>query len=178
MTSATPQEKWLHTSQLSMRYLDWGGSPAGSGNPATVLALHGLASSCHWYDLVIPRLANSYWCLAPDQRGHGKTDQPPTGYDWQTLSTDLVEVLDQLGCRDAAVIGHSWGAYVALAVAAKYPERVSRLVMIDGGFFDWTKWPGATWESFSSRLRPRDAAPGMSSCPACAGSCRNAGATS
>ena len=155
MENLVPQEQWLKTSQLQMRYLDWG-DPADSRSDNTVLALHGLASSCHWYDLVIPRLTDSFRFISPDQRGHGKTDQPDTGYDWLTVSTDVIEAMDALGCEKAAVMGHSWGANVALAVAAKYPERVSKLVMIDGGYFDWTLRPGATWESFSSRLRPRD----------------------
>ena len=158
MDKAIPEERWLLTSQVRMRYLDWGSPGPGQESELSpaVLALHGLASSCHWYDLVIPRLMDSYRCVALEQRGHGQTDQPPTGYDWQTLSTDVVEAMDQLGLTKATVVGHSWGAYVALSVAAKYPERVSGLVMIDGGFFDWTKWPKASWEWFKDRLRPRD----------------------
>ena len=158
MENATPEEGWLRTSQVRMHYLDWGSPGAGQESPRSpvVLALHGLASSCHWFDLVIPDLVDSHRCLALDQRGHGETDQPPTGYDWQTLSTDVIEALDQLGLEKATVVGHSWGAYVALSLAAKYPNRVSALVMIDGGFFDWTRWPEATWDWFKDRLSPRD----------------------
>ena len=58
-----------------MRYLDW----SGDGPP--VLALHGLASSAHWYDLVAPRLREKCRIVAPDQRGHGKTTQTEGGYD-------------------------------------------------------------------------------------------------
>ncbi|MCE2463644.1 MAG: alpha/beta hydrolase [Dehalococcoidia bacterium] len=158
MEEVTPQEGWLNTSGLRMHYLDWSGTPSSHGqdNRPAVVALHGLASSCHWYDLVIPRLADNYRCISLDQRGHGLTDQPPTGYDWHTLSTDVVEALTHLGVREAAVMGHSWGGYVALSLAAKYPEHVSKLVMVDGGFMDWTRWPGATWEWFTNLLRPRD----------------------
>ena len=158
MEEITPQEGWLNTPGLQMHYLDWNSPPSsyGQGHRPVVIALHGLASSCHWYDLVIPRLADSYRCISLDQRGHGQTDQPPSGYDWHTLSTDVVEALHQLGVQQAAVIGHSWGGYVALSLAAKYPERVSKLVMVDGGFMDWTRWPGATWEWFTNLLKPRD----------------------
>ena len=155
-----PPESWLHANGLRMNYLDWG-IPPGRSEPATptvVLALHGLASSCHWYDLVLPHLVDSYHCIALDQRGHAKTDQPSAGYDWRTLSTDVVQALDTLGVQRAVVMGHSWGGYVALSVAAIYPERVSHLVMVDGGFLDWTRWPGATWEWFKDLLRPRDVA--------------------
>ena len=157
MSSATPTEGWLNTSQLRMHYLDWGPLaqvPREQGK--VVLALHGLASSCHWYDLVMPYLADKYHCIAPDQRGHGKTDQPATGYGWDTVARDVVEAMDQLGLQRAALLGHSWGGYVALSVAARYPDRVSKLALIDGGFLDWTLWPGATWDWFKKLLSPRD----------------------
>ena len=159
METGTPTEGWIKTSQLRMHYLDWG-SPAASAERSgtAVLALHGLASSCHWYDLVMPHLVDSYRCIAPDQRGHGQTDQPPAGYDWQSVATDVIEALDLLSLDRVAVLGHSWGGYVALSVAAKYPERVSSLALIDGGFIDWTLWPGASWEWFESTLRPREVA--------------------
>ena len=158
MGGFTPAEGMVHTSDIRMHYLDWG-SPLAQGrhsSPTTLLALHGLASSCHWYDLVIPHLTDSFRCISLDQRGHGQTDQPPTGYDWQSLAGDVVQALDQLGIRQVTVMGHSWGGYVALSVAAKFPDRVSGLVMIDGGFLDWTKWPNASWEWFENLLRPRD----------------------
>ncbi len=160
MEKKTPIEGWLNTSQIRMHYLDWNFPSTASQNSSdtVILALHGLASSCHWYDLVLPHLANSYRCLAFDQRGHGMTDQPDNGYDWQTVATDVVEALDKLGIEQVALMGHSWGAYVALSVAAKYPKRVSKLVLVDGGFFDWTLWPGANWEWFTNMLKPRKVA--------------------
>ena len=133
-----------------MHYLDW----AGDGRP--VVALHGAASSCHWYDLTIPFLEGSHRVIAPDQRAHGQTDQPPTGYDWPTLAGDVVGAMDQLGVPRAVVVGHSWGASVALGVAALHPERVSALGMIDGGFGGGPRSPGMTWEDFKQRLSPRD----------------------
>ena len=158
MDSTSPKDSWLKTADLHMHYLDWDIPRSGEEQPSetAVLALHGLASSCHWYDLVIPLLAGTFRFIAPDQRGHGLTDQPPTGYDWPTVASDLVNLMDHLGLEKAALIGHSWGAFVALAVAGLYPERVSRLALIDGGFVDWTLKPEASWESFQQRLRPRD----------------------
>lgn len=158
MDSMSPRGGWLETAGLHMHYLDWDIRPGSTEQQygTTVLALHGLASSCHWYDLVIPQMDGAYRFIVPDQRGHGQTDHPPTGYDWQTVASDAIYLLDQLGLDRAALMGHSWGANVAMAVAAIYPDRVSSLVLIDGGFFDWTLWPGANWESFRQRFRPRD----------------------
>ena len=128
-SSPSPAEKWADLGDLSMRYLDWG----GDGTP--VLALHGLASCAHWYDLVAPELAKNHRVIAPDQRGHGQTTQAPTGYDWPTLAADVASLMSHLDIDKFSVLGHSWGGNVAINLAADYPNQVSSLVMIDGRFF-------------------------------------------
>ena len=145
-----PAERWARIGDLDMRFLDW----EGDGPP--VMALHGLASSAHWYDIVAPLLRNDFHIFAPDQRGHGQTTQAPSGYDWKTLSGDVTGLMDHLSLSDAAVLGHSWGGHVASGLAAYAPERVSRVVMIDGGFLNGRLWPTGTWEEFSNTLRPRN----------------------
>ena len=145
-----PLEKWADVGDLRIRYLDW----AGTGPP--VLALHGLASSAHWYDLVAPHLSDRHRVIAPDQRGHGQTTQANSGYDWQTLAADMVGLLDHLGVDRAAVLGHSWGATVATNLAARFPRRVAALVTIDGGLVGNRARPAATWEEFRRQARPRD----------------------
>jgi len=150
MESTRPAEGWAEVGDLCVRHLDWG------GDGPVIMALHGLASSGHWYDLVAPLLSDGYRVIAPDQRGHGKTTQANNGYDWPTLASDVAGLMDRLGIDRTAVMGHSWGGHVAVALAAYHPERVSRLVMIDGGFLDARVSPDATWEGFSHRVRPRD----------------------
>ena len=155
-TLAQPTEMWAHVNGLDMRYLDWG----GDGEP--LLALHGLASSAHWYDIVARLLRDRYRIIAPDQRGHGQTTQAPSGYDWHTLSDDLAALLDHVSAAIPAfggpvsALGHSWGGHVVSNFAYHYPDRVKRIVMIDGGFLDGSLFPEPTWEAFSDRLRPRN----------------------
>ena len=148
--SGGPVEHWADVGDLRMRYLDWG----GDGPP--VVALHGLASSSHWYDIVIPLLRGHYRIIVPDQRGHGQTTQAITGYDWSTLSGDVARLMDHVGMDKAAVLGHSWGGNVATNMAALYPDRVNRVVMIDGGFLGGQNSRDTNWEEFSQRVRPRD----------------------
>ena len=149
-TAKSPVEKWADLGELRMRYLDW----EGDGGP--VVALHGLASSGHWYQRVAQILSRRYRMIAPDQRGHGRTTQARSGYDWQTLASDVAALMDSLGIERAAVLGHSWGGHVATNVAARFPDRVSRLVMIDGGFQNGHLLPNASWETFRARFAPRD----------------------
>ena len=142
-------ECWAGIAEIRVRYLDWG----GQGKP--VILLHGLASSANWYDLVAPHLRNDYRVIAPDQRGHGQTTQAGSGYDWGTLTKDVVGLMDHLSLPQAAVFGHSWGANVALNVAARAPDRVNALGLIDGGT-SRSSGPRESWEVVRARAKPRN----------------------
>jgi pimeloyl-ACP methyl ester carboxylesterase len=144
---------WLKSNGIRMHYLDWTQGRDLSGS-VPIVALHGMASSAHWYNLTLPHLADDFSTYALDQRAHGQTDQPSEGYDWHTLATDVVGALDALGLDQAILLGHSWGGNTALAVAAHFPSRVERLVLIDGGFF--SRIPNMEWEEYKNRLSPRD----------------------
>ena len=148
--SNPPEEHWVNVGDLKVHYLDW----PGDGLP--LLALHGMASSANWYERVARYLAAGHRIIAPDQRGHGQTSQASTGYDWETLTSDLIGLLDSLGLDLVSVIGHSWGGHVASNLAARHPHRVNSLIMIDGGFQDGHLLPDPTEISFRERFRPRD----------------------
>ena len=119
------------------------------------MLMHGLASSAHWYELVAIHLRHKYRLFAADARGHGQTTQATGGYDWRTLSTDAVGLMDHLGVSRAAVFGHSWGASVALNLAARFPDRITALGLIDGGV-GRRAGPREPWEVVKARARPRD----------------------
>jgi len=102
----------------------------GEGTP--VLLLHGLASTRHIWDLVVPGLAGLP-VLALDQRGHGDSDRPDGPYDGATVVADALTALDAVGLSRVVVAGHSWGAWTALRLAAAAPSRVLAVVCVDGG---------------------------------------------
>jgi len=68
--------------------------------------------------------------VALDQRGHGDSDRPPSGYAIADLAADAVAVLDALAISRATVVGHSMGSFVALRLALDHADRVSRLVLV------------------------------------------------
>ena len=123
------------------------------GEPA-ILALHGLASNARWWDLVGADLAPAHRVLAVDLRGHGQSDRPETGYDFDTVVSDLRQVIEALEPRPLVVAGHSWGASVALAFAAAQPEAVLGAVCIDGGATDLKAYFGPSWEVAQQTMRP------------------------
>ncbi len=102
----------------------------GAGTP--VLLLHGLASTRRIWDLVVPGLSGLP-LVAVDQRGHGESERPEGPYDGQTVVADLLTALDAVGLSRVVVVGHSWGAWTALRLAAAAPERVLAVVCVDGG---------------------------------------------
>ena len=131
---------------VTLRATVWSGAPvaegagdAGEGGPArpTVVLLHGLASQRRFWNLVAPGVvAAGFRVVALDQRGHGDSARPDGPYDVATCAADVLAVLTDLGVTaqtGAVVVGHSWGAAVALAVAATEADRVRAVVAIDGG---------------------------------------------
>jgi pimeloyl-ACP methyl ester carboxylesterase len=71
--------------------------------------------------------------IAYDLRGRGESDKPSTGYSLSIHGQDLARLLDAFSLKRAVVAGHSLGANIALRFAARFPRRVSKLVLIDGG---------------------------------------------
>jgi pimeloyl-ACP methyl ester carboxylesterase len=121
-----------------------------------VVLVHGLGSSSHIWDFVAPLLAEqSLRVVALDQRGHGESEQPDTGYDFASVVDDLSGFIDAVGLSLRSVlVGHSWGASVVLHYAVALPDRTAGIALVDGG----TGSPGErwSWEEAETRLRPPD----------------------
>ena len=128
------------------------GIGAATGGP--VLLLHGLASTCHIWDLVAPLLAEDFRIAAMDQRGHGQSAQVDDGYDFATVLGDAAALIEHLGWQRPIVVGHSWGADVALELAVAHPELVSGLIFVDGGTIDISGRPGWTLAQAREEMAP------------------------
>ena len=147
---ARAQDRFVQLGTLSFHYSDWG----GGGLP--VLLLHGLASTCHIWDLMAPILAQRFRVVALDQRGHGGTEKPPSGYDFDTITDDVRSFVEALGVKSVLLVGHSWGGNVALHYAARFSEDIAGLVLVDGGFIEPAVLPDFTWEKAQEILTPPD----------------------
>jgi pimeloyl-ACP methyl ester carboxylesterase len=120
-----------------------------------ILLLHGLASATHIWNLVAPLLAGrGYSVTALDQRGHGESDKPASGYDYATIIADDSDAIEALQIEKPVLVGHSWGASVALQYAATYPERVTALTLVDGATNQLSQRPGWTREQALIDLAP------------------------
>ena len=124
------QNRFVQAGGLRLNVYEW-----GSATKPLLILLHGLASSSHMFDLVAPELAADYHVIAYDQRGHGLSDKPATGYDFETVAADLDNLLEALGLANKSFMlaGHSWGAFTTLHYAATRSQRVQNAILIDGG---------------------------------------------
>lgn len=101
----------------------------GSG-PAVVL-LHGTSANHAVWTPVAEVLANQARVISVDQRGHGRSDKPMTGYGGEDFASDLITVLDALDEPTAVVVGHSMGARNAWVAASMFPTRVAGVISLD-----------------------------------------------
>ena len=125
-----PRDELVTVDGLSFHYRDWG----GSGQP--LLLLHGLASTCHIWDMVAPILAEDHAVIALDLRGHGESAKPNHGYDFATVAQDVIGVINDLGGVAPVVVGHSWGGSVALELAVRAPDSLKGMAWVDGGMIN------------------------------------------
>lgn len=98
-----------------------------------MLLLHGFPEFSGAWAALAERLADRFFLVAPDQRGHGRSPRPQgvEHYAMRELVADALGVIDEMG-GPVAVVGHDWGASVAYALAIRAPERVSRLAVVNG----------------------------------------------
>ncbi|MBB6038768.1 alpha/beta fold hydrolase [Phytomonospora endophytica] len=102
------------------------------GRGPAVVALHGLTASHVNFAGIADRLAGRRPLLAFDLRGRGRSDKHGP-FGMAQHAKDVAAAMASFGLGESVVVGHSMGAYVAVALAAMYPQRVSGLVLIDGG---------------------------------------------
>lgn len=104
----------------------------GPEDGPAVLAVHGVTASHLTWPLVAARLPGVR-VIAPDLRGRGRSNELPGPWGMPQHADDLAAVLDALGVDSAVVVGHSMGAFASLVFANRHPDKVSSLVLIDGG---------------------------------------------
>jgi pimeloyl-ACP methyl ester carboxylesterase len=127
--------------------------PAGQSLPPFLL-VHGLASNARLWDGVARRLvAAGRDSVAVDLRGHGRSDKPDAGYDFETISGDLAALIATMKLERPIVAGQSWGAGVVLHLAVRRSELIRGVVLVDGGLTS-LRDGFASWEACWERLAP------------------------
>jgi 3-oxoadipate enol-lactonase len=120
--------KWIQLTSGAL-HVESNGDPLGR----LILCVHGLSANCRSFDRFVPVLAEAgHHVVTMDLRGRGRSEITPRGsYGWDSHVRDLLEIAELYGADSFVVIGHSMGGFIGLSLAAQYPRRCSRLVLVD-----------------------------------------------
>jgi len=121
------QDRFVIANGLNLHYLDWGNADA-----PPMLLLHGLCGNAHYWDFFARSMKNDYHILALDQRGHGDSSWTRS-YSPRDYVLDLEAFVTALELDNIVLIGHSMGGINAIIYAARHPEQISQLAIIDIG---------------------------------------------
>ena len=128
MTATGPTANSFISQRLKLSYVDWGNPEA----PPLILQ-HGGRDHARSWDWVAEELARDWHVIAPDLRGHGDSAWAPDGnYDMGPFVYDFAQLVHTLGHEQVSIIAHSLGGNIATRFAGLYPEKVRKLVNIEG----------------------------------------------
>ncbi|MFT5889493.1 MAG: pimeloyl-ACP methyl ester carboxylesterase [Zhongshania sp.] len=128
MDSFGPTSHSYYSQRLRMHYVDWGNTEA----PPLIL-VHGARDHCRNWDWVARELRKDWHVIALDLRGHGDSAWSPDGYySYDAYLCDLDQLIQQKNLGPATIIAHSMGGTVAVRYAATFPEKVKKMVLIEG----------------------------------------------
>lgn len=123
-----PTSRFYISQRMRLHYVEWGDVDA----PPLVL-IHGGRDHCRNWDWVATDLAKDYHIIAPDLRGHGDSQWLiGGGYRMADYVYDIAQLFFHLGLEKAPIIGHSLGGAITLMFAGAFPEKVERLIAIEG----------------------------------------------
>jgi len=123
-----PTSNRFVSQRLRLNYVDWGNPDA----PPLILQ-HGGRDHCRSWDWVAHELRHDWHVIAPDLRGHGDSDWSPEGnYSMDAFVYDFAQLVHTLGHDQVTIISHSLGGNIATRFTGLYPEKVHKLVNIEG----------------------------------------------
>lgn len=130
MAVAPAEEKSIEEYEVIANGVRLNVRQVGRPTAPPMLFLHGIMGHRRDWDVFIDRLGETHRVIAPDQRGHGRSEWTRS-YRVSDMADDAIAVIEQLGYGPVPIVGHSMGAMVGLVVAARRPDLVDRLVVVD-----------------------------------------------
>ncbi len=153
--------KYVKTNGIHLHYIDH------PGRGPVLILMPGLTANAHFFaGIVKAGLVPSLHMLALDLRGRGESDQPESGYSMADHAADVLGLMDQLGLDQVVLGGHSFGGLLTYYMAAHFPNRVSKCVVIDAPaevdptileqikpFFARLEMVACSWEDYLVRVK-------------------------
>ena len=124
-----PESRYYYSQRLKLHYVVWG----ADDEKCPLLLIHGNRDHARTWDDVARRLVDSHTIYAPDLRGHGDSEWAIGGqYSLPEFVLDTAALIDALGYEKITIVGHSLGGAVALQFTGVCPERVEKVVSVEG----------------------------------------------
>jgi pimeloyl-ACP methyl ester carboxylesterase len=103
------------------------------GNPhgTVILFLHGLPEGWYSWSKVLPLVDASYRLIAIDMKGYGRSDRQDGDYNWHTVASQTLDLMDSLGISQFFVVGHDWGALIGSVLVSDHPGRILGYVRME-----------------------------------------------
>ncbi len=141
-----PTSHSYFSQRLRLHYVDWGNEDA-----PPLLLVHGNRDHCRNWDWIAQALRHDYHIIAPDLRGHGDS-QWAIGSTYPLIDyvADIAQLIHQKKLAPLTVIGHSLGGHIAMQYAGIYPDKVKKLVSIEGF------GPPMVWIEARAKLGPQE----------------------
>jgi len=98
-----------------------------------IFCIHGITANCRCWDVMASSLSPDHRVIAMDLRGRGRSESPDSGYSIEHHCKDILAILDDMELEKVVIMGHSLGAFIAMAFGAQHPDRVDRIILVDGG---------------------------------------------
>lgn len=127
MLMSPVRDDFVVAGDLRFHYVQWG------EHGAPIVCVSGITANAFCFQALADDLAHDHRVIAYDLRGRGDSDKPEHGYSVAIHADDLVKLIDAWGLERPVVLGHSLGAFVALYFAAHYPDKLSKLILVDAG---------------------------------------------
>ncbi|MEP7314716.1 MAG: alpha/beta hydrolase [Pseudomonadota bacterium] len=144
--------RYVEATGIRIHYLEWPGPP---GAP-TLLLLHGFLAHAHWWDFVAPWLAEDFRVIAPDFGGMGDSGHRPV-YEHHHFIDEIGAVIAHAGIAPCTVIGHSFGGRALLYACQRYPQLISRGIVVDSRLSS----PEDPMRGFDEEWRPKKRYPDL-----------------
>ncbi|HEX9839783.1 MAG TPA: alpha/beta hydrolase, partial [Anaerolineales bacterium] len=119
------KEQFYNAGQIQINYA------TGPANGPPLLLLHGVTSNWQSFLPLIPDLCQNYQISAMDLRGHGLSGKIKRGYALVNYSADVLHFVQTKLKRSTVILGHSFGALIAIHVAAKLPQYIRGIILLD-----------------------------------------------
>ncbi len=135
MPTSPVRDEYIIAGDLTFHYVQWG---EHGERGASLLCVHGITANAYTFQALADDLSRDHAVIAYDLRGRGDSDKPESGYSLAIHAADLAELIDAFELERPVIVGHSLGAMIGVYFAAHYPQKLSKLVLIDGGgYLPW-----------------------------------------